>query len=290
MITTFNPAQAATGVPSGSDITLAFDKNVEAGTGTIVLTPLTGSTSAQSFSVKNTAVVSFSGSTMTIDPPVDLDNSGVEYVVSFPQATVQDISGNYNSGLQESSTTPGVYYAFTTVDQVPPLLVTTGPYDGMTGVSRTQVIYLDFDSRIVLGPAGIIVTLTKQGGPVETIEWDVGTSSSVQRMGGDKIVALTPPSPMTYGATYTLTYPINAFKDEAGNSATAMSSANGNTVSFTIAADDSAVTPTAAPTATPTKAPTSSPTKAPTFDVGPVPTEAPTPVCKISYLAFCADD
>ena len=103
MVTAFVPADAATAVPVGSDITVTFSEAIERGNGTIVLKTAAGATVA-TFS-PGSPELTVSGTTLTIHPPADLAH-GTRYVLEIAPGALQDLAGNAFAGTTR--------YAFTT--------------------------------------------------------------------------------------------------------------------------------------------------------------------------------
>ena len=79
-LSTYNPAEVATGVAANSNVVLTFGENVSAGTGNIVLTPSSGS--ATTIGVGDSEVT-ISNKEVTINPASDLSDS-VQYTVTRP--------------------------------------------------------------------------------------------------------------------------------------------------------------------------------------------------------------
>ena len=103
VIAGLNPADAATAVPVGSDITVTFSEAIERGNGTIVLKTAAGATVA-TFS-PGSPELTVSGTTLTIHPPADLAH-GTRYVLEIAPGALQDLAGNAFAGTTR--------YAFTT--------------------------------------------------------------------------------------------------------------------------------------------------------------------------------
>jgi hypothetical protein len=106
-LSSVSPTDGATGVVVGSNIVFTFNKNIRKGTGTITLR--TGSatgTIIESYDVTSSNRLTFSGSTLTIDPTSNLDLNTNYYVV---------IPNNAVAGYAGIDT-----YDFTT-ENVPPL-------------------------------------------------------------------------------------------------------------------------------------------------------------------------
>lgn len=85
------PADDSTDFAANADITLTFDENVTAGTGTFTLSDTTG-TVVEIFDVSSDAVT-FSGDTVTINPTADL-NAGTAYTLTADATAVTDTAGN----------------------------------------------------------------------------------------------------------------------------------------------------------------------------------------------------
>ena len=146
-VSIFNPADAATGVAVGSNITLTFNEAIQKGTGNIEIRQgsATG-TLVESFAAATSTRLTFSGSTLTIDPTSDLAN-GTQYFVTFANGSVKDMAGNSYAG----TTT----YDFTTVDTSAPVVTTFSPVDGLSGVVVCSNIALTFNEAIQKGAGNI---------------------------------------------------------------------------------------------------------------------------------------
>ncbi|KMO39732.1 5'-nucleotidase [Methylobacterium variabile] len=92
------PADNATGVAPGANITLRFSEAVKAGTGSITITDGAGDT--RTIAVSDTAQVAVSGDTVTINPSADL-GAGKAYDVIVPTGAITDAAGNAFAGLAQ---------------------------------------------------------------------------------------------------------------------------------------------------------------------------------------------
>ena len=110
----FSPADGATGVAIGSNLTLSFREAIAIGTGTITLRSgsATGSI-IESFDAATSSQLSISGSTLTVDPTNNLA-ANTRYFLALPSGSVKDIAGNKYTGTSS--------YDFSTVsgDTTPP--------------------------------------------------------------------------------------------------------------------------------------------------------------------------
>jgi hypothetical protein len=106
-LSSVSPTDGATGVVVGSNIVFTFNKSIRAGTGTITLRTISATgTIIESYDVTSSNRLTFSGSTLTIDPTSNLDLNTNYYVV-IPSGAVAGYAGTDT-------------YDFTTED-VPPL-------------------------------------------------------------------------------------------------------------------------------------------------------------------------
>ena len=105
-VASYLPALGATGQAATVDIVLTFSENVQAGTGNIVLTPASGS--AVSIAVGD-AQVSFSTTSVTINPTSSLSTAGMQYTVTMASGVIKDASSGAVAYGGLSSTT----YQFT---------------------------------------------------------------------------------------------------------------------------------------------------------------------------------
>ena len=96
------PLDNFTGVALGANLALNFNEAVRAGTGNIVIYNANG-TAWRTISVTDTTQASFSGSTMTINPAIDLA-AGASYYVLMNSGVIRDTAGNAYAGIVSSTT------------------------------------------------------------------------------------------------------------------------------------------------------------------------------------------
>ncbi len=96
------PADDATAVAVGSNLTLNFSETVHAGTGSIHLVNDDNSSDSLTIAVGDTSQVTFSGTTMTLNPTADLDASS-HYHIEVDSTAVQDVAGNSFAGISDST-------------------------------------------------------------------------------------------------------------------------------------------------------------------------------------------
>lgn len=95
-----NPLDNATAVAVGSNIVLTFSENVQAGTGTIIVSD---GSDTRNISVTDSSQVTISGTTVTINPAFDL-LPGSTYNVQMAAGVVVDAAGNAFAGISSPTT------------------------------------------------------------------------------------------------------------------------------------------------------------------------------------------
>ncbi|MDF1779556.1 MAG: Ig-like domain-containing protein [Rhizobiaceae bacterium] len=119
-----SPAVGATAVAVGSNITLTFSEDIQAGTGSITLYKA-GGTQVEVFDVASD--VSISGATVTLDPTDDLLGE-IGYYVQVGAAAIEDLAGNTFAGIADATT-----FNFETEDLSSPNVSIDGPSGLATG-------------------------------------------------------------------------------------------------------------------------------------------------------------
>ncbi|MBI3675181.1 MAG: Ig-like domain-containing protein [Proteobacteria bacterium] len=131
-LTSTSPADNATGVAVGANITMTFSEAVKAGSGVIEIHRSSDGSLVASISVTDSSQVSFSGGTVTINPTSDLAAS-TDYYIVLASGVILDSAGNAYAGISSNSV-----FNFTTAaatDTTPPTLTSTSPADNATGVA-----------------------------------------------------------------------------------------------------------------------------------------------------------
>ncbi|NTW81978.1 MAG: Ig-like domain-containing protein [Chlorobiaceae bacterium] len=230
-VTTYSPADAATGIAIGSNIVLTFSEAIQKGTtGTIAIhSGSAGGTVVESYAAANTANLSVSGNTLTINPTADLAN-GTQYFVTIDPGAVKDLAGNNYAG----TTT----YDFTTLpDTIAPTVSTFSPADAATGVAIGSNIVLTFSEAIQQGTTGTIAIHSGSAGGA-VLESYAATNTSNLSVSGNTLT-INPTASLAYGTQYFVTIDSGAVKDLAGNNY-----AGTTTYDFTTAAAPDTTAPT----------------------------------------------
>jgi len=122
-VVTFSPADAAAGVAIGSNIELMFSEEILKGTGTIAIhSGSPDGTVVESYDTATSSNLTFSGSTLKINPTADLKYQ-TQYYVTFDEDSIYDTAGN---NYAESTA-----YNFTTG---------ADPYAGDHGGTSTETV------------------------------------------------------------------------------------------------------------------------------------------------------
>lgn len=102
-LSTLSPLDNATNVAINTNLSLTFNENVKAGTGNLYIKKVSDGSTVQTIDIANTAAVSFSGATATINPPNDLANN-TDYYIEVENGAITDIAGNAFAGISGNST------------------------------------------------------------------------------------------------------------------------------------------------------------------------------------------
>ena len=137
-LSSFTPADNTTGVAIDLNLTLSFSETVQAGSGNITVFNSNG-TVAKTMAVTDTSQVSFSGSTVTINPTTDLA-PGHGYYVNLAAGAIKDLAGLSFAGISGATA-----FNFTTFSElVPPQLNSVTPGDDAANIA------VDFEHRFDL--------------------------------------------------------------------------------------------------------------------------------------------
>lgn len=202
------PADNATQISAGSNLVLNFSESVKAGVGNIIIYNVNGSI-AQSISVTDTSQVSFAGSTVTINPALDLA-SGTNYYINVASGVFKDFANNNFAGI--AGTTALNFSISSVADTIAPTLLNLSPADNATNVSAGANLVLSFSEPIKVGTGNILI-YNANGSVAKSI---VVTDASQVSISGN-IVTVNPSSDLAAGAQYYVNVDTGALRDLAGN-------------------------------------------------------------------------
>ena len=118
-----SPADNASSVAASPNLVLTFNEAVQAGSGSIVIYN-SNATVARTIAVNDVSQVSVSGSTVTINPSVDLA-SGSSYYVNLASGVIKDVAGNAYAGISSSTALNFTVASAAATDDYP-MSITTG--------------------------------------------------------------------------------------------------------------------------------------------------------------------
>jgi uncharacterized repeat protein (TIGR02543 family) len=198
------PADNSTSVLPNSNLQLNFSEDVVAGSGNIYLHEASNPSSPiQVVPISDTSV-DISGSVVTVDWPIELDQS-TDYFVLMDVGLLQDTSGNLFAGISSPAT-----LNFTTIG--PPALSSSTPADGAASVPNNANLVLNF-SRNVTAVAGKNLTLVNTLDPSDN---RVIAADDAQVSISGSAVTINPTADLRINSSYAVTFDAGAFVD--GNS------------------------------------------------------------------------
>ena len=206
-VTTFSPADNATGVAVGSNIVLTFSEAIVRGTGSIqIRSGSANGTVFESFDAATSARLTLSGSTLIIDPSTDLGTS-TRYFVTFVAGAIKDSAGNNYAGIKT--------YDFTTAapDTTAPTVTAFSPADEATSVAIGANIVVTFNELVQRGSGNIVI---KTAAGVTVATYDAATSSNLSILGNT--LTIDPSTDLGYSTGYKVEFAAGSIKDITGNS------------------------------------------------------------------------
>ena len=170
-VSTFSPADGTSSVAVASNIVLTFSEAIALGTGSIqVRAGSATGTVFETFDAATSSRLTFSGSTLTIDPTSSLVG-GTNYYVTLASGSVKDTAGNSYTGTSA--------YDFTTVS-------TTTPTDGgMTSSAANEAFSGDSGTNTLIcrnSAANYTLTETDTGWLISSTTDGNDTINNVERL------------------------------------------------------------------------------------------------------------
>jgi len=227
-VSTYSPADDATGVSTTANLVLTFDENVNAQSGAsndIVIKTTVGDTTFETIDAEDAKVTGDGTTTITINPAGTFAEQ-TEYYVQIGADAFDDDSGNSYAGISNTTT-----WTFTTADETNPTVSTLNPADNATGVSETANLVLTFAENVTAQSGAnndIVIKLKSGDSTVETIDAE---DAAVTVDGAT--VTINPSVTLSEEIEYYVQIGADAFDDAAGNSYAGISDTTSWT--FTIA-------------------------------------------------------
>jgi len=214
------PVNLATNVPTNVVVSATFSKPMDPTT--INATNFTLTVTATGTPVTGTVAYNAGTNTATFTPTSPL--ASVTTYTATVKTGVKDTFGN--------ALVSNFVWTFSTVDIVPPTIVSVSPANGATNVPINTAVNITFSEA--MDPATINTTTIT----VKTTNSSTSVAGTVTYNSGTKVATFTPNSPLANGTGYTVTV-TTGVKDIAGNAM-----ASQFTSTFTTAAAPDTTPPT----------------------------------------------
>ena len=228
------PADNATAVAVGANVVLTFSEAIKAGTGNLVLVNTANAADSRTIAITDTAQVTISGSTVTINPTADLV-AGASYAVQLPVGVIKDIAGNNYAGIADTTTLN--FATAGAVDTTAPTLASAVPADNATAVAVGANVVLTFNEAIKAGTGNLVLVNTANAADNRTIAITDTTQVTIS----GSTLTINPTANLLGNANYSVQMAAGVVKDVAGNNYAGISSATA--LNFGTAANDT-VAPT----------------------------------------------
>jgi Zn-dependent metalloprotease/methionine-rich copper-binding protein CopC len=207
-VTTYSPADGATGVDGAANLVLTFNEAVTAVPGKNIVIKKTSDSSTVETIAADDAKVTISSRTVTINPSGNLASS-TDYHVLIDAGAFKDSAENTCAGIGDATT-----WNFTTgTDTTAPTVSAYYPAANATNVSTNTLLVLTFNEPVT-AQSGKNITIKNQGGT--TLETIAATDAKVSGNGTGMIV-INPTNALSMFAPYYVLIDSGAFKDAAGN-------------------------------------------------------------------------
>jgi methionine-rich copper-binding protein CopC len=229
-VSSFSPADNATGVTLGSNLVITFSEAVDLQTGSIYIKRTTGDTTVESFNVASSSAITGNGTTtITINPTYSLPNNTSLYV-QIDASAVDDLAANSYAGISNTTT-----WNFTTEnDTSAPTVSSFSPADNSSSFFPQSNLIITFNEDIDIQTGNIYIKKTSDDSTVQTIS----VSSGAVTGNGTTQITINPSSNLDYNTGYYVQIDATAFDDSVGNSYAGIS--NTTTWNFTTVASDPA--------------------------------------------------
>jgi Bacterial Ig-like domain len=216
-----SPANLATNVPTNAVISATFSEAMAPTT--ITASTFTVKVTATSAAVAGTVALNLAGTVATFTPSAALA-SGTTYTATITTGA-KDISGNALAST--------FIWAFISVDNVPPTVLSVSPVSGATSVAVTAPVNITFSEAMDAA------TITAAGNvTIKTTATLTNVTGTVTYNAATNVATFTPTGSLAFGTGYTLTV-TTGVKDLAGNAM-----ASPFTSTFTTAAAPDTTPPT----------------------------------------------
>ncbi len=153
-ISSFSPADNATGISATANLVMNFDAAVTVQTGNITIKKSSDNSTVETIAVTSGQVTGTGTSAITIDPSVTLGSS-TGYYVQVAATAFDDVAGNSYAGISDTTT-----WNFTTADSTAPTILSVSSDKANGSYTVGAVIDIDVTfSEAVTSTGNVTVTL-----------------------------------------------------------------------------------------------------------------------------------
>jgi len=203
---TLSPADNSAAVAPGANLVIGFSESIKVGSGAITIYNADGSVFRR-IAVDDTTQIAVAGSSVTVDPAVNLV-AGRSYFVGWDAGAFTDLAGNRDAGLDGSTTWN---FGVAASDTAAPALLTLSPADDGLNVAAGANLVLQFDEAVMAGSGNITIRAGEQ--VLRSIA--IGDASQVRIAGAT--VTIDPSADLPAGSAISVTVDPGALRDGAGN-------------------------------------------------------------------------
>lgn len=212
-VSSFTPADNATGISITSNLSILFDEAVYTGSGNVTIKKTSDNSTVETIAITSGQVTGNGSTTIAINPSVTLANS-TGYYIQIGSTALADAADNYYAGIADTTT-----WSFTTVagggDVTAPTIINYSPTNNAKHIERYQGLVLVFSETIQKGTGNIYVKNYANNTTVMTIPV---SSPRVIVAGNRLMIGLPDRSP--YRTRFYMTIDSGAVKDLANNNYT----------------------------------------------------------------------
>jgi len=216
-VSTYSPADNATGINVNANLVLTFSEIIQGGTGTIVIKKGSDNSVVETITTNDTSLVSGSGTTTITINPASVLSASTAYYVLINKNAFQDAFGLDYAGYISTTT-----WNFTTsaTDTVAPTVFSLSPADNATDVSTTANLVITFNEVTRAGTGTLTLKKTSDNSTVETIT----VSGALLSGNGTNQLTFNPSVTLADNTSYYVVWHANAFKDASSNKVAVQSS------------------------------------------------------------------
>jgi methionine-rich copper-binding protein CopC len=203
-VSTLSPTDDAVDVATTTDLVMTFDENIARGSGYIIIKKTADDSTVEAISVYS-GQVTFSGTTVTINPSVNLTEQ-TSYYVQVASTALDDTSGNSYAGIANTTS-----WNFTTADE-DPFVSSLSPADNATGVSVSGDLSITFNENVD-AESGTIRLYKSDDTLIQSFNVTSGISGS-----GTATITINPTADLEYDSSYYVQIDATAFDDAGSHS------------------------------------------------------------------------